>query len=102
LCRIIFVPSISLVELEYLVSKRKIEKEVLPTAKELRIGVIAFGVLSHIEALYKKVIQLQESMEAVDGRLDENDFKLIENTVPEEMAFDQGMPMKFKNGYMAR
>lgn len=41
------VHPISLVELEYSLFKRKIEKELLPTARELGIGVVAFGILSH-------------------------------------------------------
>lgn len=41
------IHSISLVELEYSLFKRKIEKELLPTARELGIGIVAFGILSH-------------------------------------------------------
>ncbi len=41
------VHPISLVELEYSLLKRKIEKELLPTARELGIGVVAFGIMSH-------------------------------------------------------
>jgi len=156
------VHPISLVELEYSVSRRKIEKDVLPTARALGIGVVAFGVLSHgllskerveemknrfpqfpgvnsnktinlIEALSKiaeekqitlpqlltawvsaqgddiipligarKVSQFQESMRALDVNLNENDIKLIENSIPDDMAADQGFTMKFKNGLMVR
>ena len=38
---------ISLVEAEYSLFNRNIEKDILPTARELGIGVVAFGVLAH-------------------------------------------------------
>ena len=41
------VHPISLVEAEYSLFNRKIEKELLPTARELGIGVVAFGALAH-------------------------------------------------------
>lgn len=41
------VHPISLVELEYSLFNRKIEKELLPTARELGIDVVAFGALAH-------------------------------------------------------
>ncbi|MBY0217816.1 aldo/keto reductase [Paenibacillus illinoisensis] len=41
------VHPISLVEQEYSLFNRKIEKELLPTARELGIGVVAFGIMSH-------------------------------------------------------
>jgi aryl-alcohol dehydrogenase-like predicted oxidoreductase len=41
------VHPISLVELEYSLFKRNIEKDLIPTARELGIGIVAFGILSH-------------------------------------------------------
>lgn len=41
------VHPISLVELEYSLFNRNIEKEILPTARQLGIGVVAFGALAH-------------------------------------------------------
>ena len=41
------VHPISLVESEYSLFNRNIEKEILPTARELGIGVVAFGALAH-------------------------------------------------------
>ena len=41
------VHPISLVEVEYSLFNRNIEKELIPTARELGIGVVAVGVLSH-------------------------------------------------------
>lgn len=38
---------ISLVEVEYSLFNRSIEKEILPTARELGIGVVAFGAVAH-------------------------------------------------------
>lgn len=38
---------ISLVEFEYSLFNRNIEKEILPTARELGIGVVAFGTVAH-------------------------------------------------------
>lgn len=38
---------ISLVEAEYSLFNRNIEKDILPTARELGIGVVAFGALAH-------------------------------------------------------
>lgn len=38
---------ISWVEVEYSLFNRSIEKELLPTARELGIGVVAFGALAH-------------------------------------------------------
>jgi len=156
------VHPISLVELGYSVAKRNIEKEVLPTARELGIGVVAFGVLSHgmlskervvdmknrfpqfagvntdknislIGALNKiaeekqitlpqlliawvfaqgndiipligarTVSQLQESLKALDVTLSDGEIKLIENSIPDDIAADKGITMKLKNGLMVR
>lgn len=41
------VHPVSLVEYEYSLFNRGIEKHILPTARELGIGVVAFGVLAH-------------------------------------------------------
>ena len=41
------VHPIRLIESEYSLFSRRIEKEILPTARELGIGVVAFGVLAH-------------------------------------------------------
>jgi len=41
------VHPISLVEVEYSLFDRSIERELIPTARELGIGIVAFGVLSH-------------------------------------------------------
>jgi aryl-alcohol dehydrogenase-like predicted oxidoreductase len=41
------VHPISLVEVEYSLFNRNIEKELMPTARELGIGIVAVGVLSH-------------------------------------------------------
>lgn len=41
------VHPISLVELEYSLFNRGIEKDILPTARQLGIGVVAFGALAH-------------------------------------------------------
>lgn len=38
---------ISLVEVEYSLFNRSIEKEILPTARELGIGIVAFGAVAH-------------------------------------------------------
>ncbi|MDP4161158.1 MAG: aldo/keto reductase, partial [Bacillota bacterium] len=38
---------ISFVEVEYSLFNRNIEKDILPTARELGIGVVAFGALAH-------------------------------------------------------
>ncbi|WP_233212139.1 aldo/keto reductase, partial [Trinickia caryophylli] len=38
---------ISLVEAQYSLFNRSIEQDVLPTARELGIGVVAFGALAH-------------------------------------------------------
>ena len=42
-----FFYPISLIELEYSLFNRNIEKEILPIARELGIGVVAFGALAH-------------------------------------------------------
>lgn len=41
------VHPISYVEMEYSLFNRKMEQEVLPTARELGIGTVAFGILAH-------------------------------------------------------
>ena len=41
------VHPISFIESEYSLFNRSIEKEILPTARELGIGVVAFGALAH-------------------------------------------------------
>ncbi|MEK5254677.1 aldo/keto reductase [Paenibacillus sp. FSL F4-0125] len=41
------VHPIALVESEYSLFNRKIEKDILPTTRELGIGVVAFGALAH-------------------------------------------------------
>ena len=41
------VHPISFIEAEYSLFNRNIEKEILPTARELGIGVVAFGALAH-------------------------------------------------------
>ena len=41
------VHPISLVEVEYSLFNRNIEKELIPTARELGVGIVAVGVLSH-------------------------------------------------------
>lgn len=41
------VHPISLIEAEYSLFNRSIENDILPTARELGIGVVAFGVLAH-------------------------------------------------------
>ena len=41
------VHPISLVEVEYSLFNRSIEKDILPTAQELGIGVVAFGAVAH-------------------------------------------------------
>lgn len=41
------VHPISLIEAEYSLFNREIEKNILPTARELGIGVVAFGALAH-------------------------------------------------------
>lgn len=41
------VHRISLIESQYSLFNRNIEKEILPTARELGIGVVAFGALAH-------------------------------------------------------
>ena len=42
-----FFYPISLIELEYSLFNRNIEKEILPIARELGIGVVVFGALAH-------------------------------------------------------
>ncbi|CAM4040185.1 aldo/keto reductase [Saccharibacillus endophyticus] len=155
------VHPISLVEQEYSLFKRNIEKELLPTARELGIGVVAFGILSHgliskerIEEMKKrpafpgmnldknlllletvneiaeekqitvpqlltawvltqgedimpligarKVSQFEESMKALDVKLNEIDLERINKAFPADTNGDDGHVFKFKNGLIVR
>ncbi len=67
------VHPISLVELEYSLFKRKIEKELLPTARELGIGVVAFGILSHGLLSKERVQEMRNRFPQFSGEnLDKN------------------------------
>jgi aryl-alcohol dehydrogenase-like predicted oxidoreductase len=72
------VHPISLVELEYSLFKRSIEKEILPTARELGIGVVAFGILSHGLLSRERVEEMKKRFpQFPGGNLDKN-LALIE------------------------
>jgi aryl-alcohol dehydrogenase-like predicted oxidoreductase len=67
------VHPISLVELEYSLFKRKIEKELLPTARKLGIGVVAFGILSHGLLSRERVQEMRNRFPQFPGEnLDKN------------------------------
>jgi aryl-alcohol dehydrogenase-like predicted oxidoreductase len=67
------VHPISLVELEYSLFKRKIEIQLLPTARELGIGVVAFGILSHGLLSKERVQEMRNRFPQFSGEnLDKN------------------------------
>ncbi|MBV7275695.1 aldo/keto reductase [Clostridium sp. PL3] len=85
------VHPISFIESEYSLFNRRIETEILPTARELGIGA-------------KKVSQIQDAIKAADITLSENEVKRIEAVIPESAIAGAAQPngLLFKNGIMVR
>jgi len=72
------VHPISLVELEYSLTKRKIEKDLIPTARELGIGVVAFGILSHGLLSKERIEEMQKRAPQFAGVDSEKNIAILE------------------------
>lgn len=66
------VHPISLVEQAYSLFKRKAEKELLPTARELGIGVVAFGIMSHGLISKERIQDMKKAPQFPGMNLDKN------------------------------
>jgi len=72
------VHPISLVELEYSVSRRKIEKGAIPAARELGVGIVAFGVLAHGMLSKERIREMKERFPQFAGMNVDKSISLID------------------------
>ena len=80
-------------QIEYSLISRGIEDEILPTTRELGIGVTAYGVLSRglISGHYSRD-RLDEALGALEVTLDDDDLAAIERAMPAEAAAGDRYP----------
>ncbi|PEJ52364.1 aldo/keto reductase [Bacillus sp. AFS002410] len=73
------VHPISFIETEYSLFNRSMEKEILPTARELGVGVVAFGALAHglLSGTFSKTNSKSYIPMFAEGNIDKN-LELVE------------------------